>query len=344
MSVVGLGGAPDVTVGSIHEEFLATASQAMESSTGPGALDALGWWDMLGDLRDPVARVAVFAAARGQGRALSDAPVLGGILAQPYLAALHDSDSGATPGSVVATVARRSRRRGTVQVVLGDLGDRRLLVDEPGRGAHLVEVGDVELRPVDLPGRLTVHEVDVDLAARQPDLGENPAAEAREEAAYLGRVAAAAEMLGAAERIVALAVEYAGEREQFGHPIGTFQAVRHLLALADTDCVALDSVVREALVLADDPPPRWDEIVKATAGRNGRRACEHALQVFGGIGFTAEHVHHHHHSRVLLLDALLGSSAELTHGLGAWLRTTGTHPGYPAAILDASTDQRRAGS
>ena len=56
-------------------------------------------------------------------------------------------------------------------------------------------------------------------------------------------------------------------------------------------------------------------------------------QVLGGIGFTAEHDHHHHHSRVLLLDALLGSSAELTHGLGAWLRTTGADPRLTAAVL-----------
>ena len=69
-------------------------------------------------------------------------------------------------------------------------------------------------------------------------------------------------------------------------------------------------------------------MVKALAGRNGRRACERSLQVLGGIGFTAEHEHHHHHSRVLALDALLGSSAELTHDLGAWLRTSG-RPGLP---------------
>ena len=72
------------------------------------------------------------------------------------------------------------------------------------------------------------------------------------------------------------------------------------------------------------PPERYGEVVKALAGRNGRRACERSLQVLGGIGFTAEHAHHHHHSRVLLLDSLLGTSAELSHDLGAWLRTTGT--------------------
>ena len=73
--------------------------------------------------------------------------------------------------------------------------------------------------------------------------------------------------------------------------------------------------------------------MKALAGRNGRRACERSLQVLGGIGFTAEHAHHHHHSRVLLLDSLLGTSAELSHDLGAWLRTAGRDPGFARAVL-----------
>jgi alkylation response protein AidB-like acyl-CoA dehydrogenase len=105
------------------------------------------------------------------------------------------------------------------------------------------------------------------------------------------------------------------------------------LAWARTDCVAVEAAVNQGVALLDDPPPRHDEVTKALAGRNGRRACERSLQVLGGIGFTAEHPHHHHHSRVLLLDALLGSSAALARGLGAWLRTERPDPGYPAAAL-----------
>ena len=109
--------------------------------------------------------------------------------------------------------------------------------------------------------------------------------------------------------------------------------MRHLLAWAKTDCAALESVIRKAHLLVADPPDRFDEVVKATAGRNGRRACERSLQVLGGIGFTAEHDHHHLHSRVLQLDSLLGTSAELTAGLGAWLRTAGADPRFASAVL-----------
>ncbi|MCB0994822.1 MAG: hypothetical protein KDB21_07010, partial [Acidimicrobiales bacterium] len=50
------------------------------------------------------------------------------------------------------------------------------------------------------------------------------------------------------------------------------------------------------------------------------RVCERSLQVLGGIGFTAEHDHHRYHSRVLALNAIAGSTAELTRSLGADLR------------------------
>ena len=73
-------------------------------------------------------------------------------------------------------------------------------------------------------------------------------------------------------------------------------------------------------------------VAKALAGRNGRRTCERAQQVLGGIGFTAEHDHHHFHSRVLALDGLLGASAALTRQLGAELRSNGD-PGFAAAVL-----------
>jgi alkylation response protein AidB-like acyl-CoA dehydrogenase len=130
----------------------------------------------------------------------------------------------------------------------------------------------------------------------------------------------ALEILGAAEGALALAVEHARAREQFGQPIARFQAVRHLLAWATTECTAVDRVATEAVALDASAPPKYGEMTKALAGRNGRRACERALQVLGAIGFTAEHGHHHFHSRVLALDALLGTSAALTRELGSWRR------------------------
>jgi hypothetical protein len=312
------------------DELLDVACRALRGPDGAAALDSLGWWDLLADLAhlDADSRTAVFAVFRAQGRELAGSPALGGLLAQPFV-----EGTAIAPGSVVAATRRRSTHRGPVWVVVGDVGERRLLFDDPDRGVFVVDADAVERSLVDIPGRIPVHEVSVDLSAYQPLRTEVDVERARRRSAYVGRVAAAAEILGSAERAVDLAVEHACHREQFGQPIGTFQAVRHLLAWAKTDCIALDAVVRKAVLMLDDPPDRYDEIVKALAGRNGRRACERSLQVLGAIGFTAEHAHHHHHSRVLLLDALLGTSADLRHDLGAWLRTSGTDPRYAAAVL-----------
>jgi alkylation response protein AidB-like acyl-CoA dehydrogenase len=309
------------------DDLLTGATVAMEASDGPAALDALGWWDLLPHLADDDARAAAVAVFRAQGRRLRGSPALGALLAQPLIEAARLDQ-----GSAVAAIGRPSADGGTAWVVLGDPAGRAVLFDRPGLGLVGADPEEVRLDPIDIPGRAELHDVRADLDSLPLLLGEAETAPARARATYLGRVAAAAEILGAAEQAVALAVEHATVREQFGRPIGTFQAVRHLLAWARTDCTAVDSVLRKAVALHPDPPERYDEVLKALAGRNGRRACERSLQVLGGIGFTAEHDHHHHHSRVLVLDALLGSSAELISGLGAWLRTGGD-PAHTTAVL-----------
>ncbi|WP_241832409.1 acyl-CoA dehydrogenase family protein [Pseudofrankia sp. EUN1h] len=313
-------------------EFLDAACLALRaSSQGGDPLDALGWWDLLPDLADRDSRMAALALFRAQGRELATSAALGALMAQPFLAV-----TGHTPGSLIATVNRHSPRRSERVVVLGDVAGRSLLIDRPGQGAGVVDADLVELRPLDLAGRLAIHEVEMDPSAWTPTVEERHASPVRGRGLFLGRLAVALDILGAAEGTLALAVAHAGAREQFGQPIGMFQAVRHLLAWAQTDCVALESAAVTAVRLDEATPPRHDEVLKALAGRNGRRVCERTLQVLGAIGFTAEHSHHHFHSRVLALDALLGTSAELTHALGTWVRQTRTDPAVNAAVLLAN--------
>jgi hypothetical protein len=311
-----------------RDEFLSAACQALRRDPGVGTLEALGWWEILGDLGDLDARRAAFALFRAQGRELASSSALGALMAHPYVAR-----DGVEAASIAATVVRRSSRRGPVRLVVGDLPTEHLVVDQPGSGALLVEIGDVELRPIHLPGRLVLHEVDVDLGAPHATIAEAIAGPARCRSRFLGRMATTLEMLGSAEGAVALAVSHARTREQFGRPIGSFQAVRHLLAWAETDCVAVAAAVHHAVALDRAAPAGFDKIVKALAGRKGRRACERALQVLGAVGFTAEHDHHHFHSRVLALDSLLGSSAALTREVGAAMRTGAVDPRIPAGLL-----------
>ena len=301
------------------DEFVRAAAQAFaaaDATVAPsGALEALGWWQLLEDLSAVESRTAVFALFRAQGRALGSSVALGGLMAQPYLDAL-----GTGPGSVVATVPRLSPHRGAVAVLVGEPDGTPLLVDRPGSGVSVVGAEEVVLTPVDVPGRLVLHEVGLDPARWQPSITDAGAGAARRRSTFLGRVAVALEILGAAEAAVGLAIGHAEVREQFGQPIARFQAVRHLLAWAVTDCAAVERVAMEAVTLDEALPHSWGDVTKALAGRNGRRACERALQVLGAVGFTADHAHHHFHSRVLALDALAGTSATLTRELGALQR------------------------
>jgi hypothetical protein len=301
------------------EDSLSVSRKAFESGAGSGVLDALGWWDLLDDLSDLEMRAAVFALFRAQGLELGDSCALGALLARPYF------PEGFGEGRTVATIRRHSARRGQIDILVGAAEVDHLLIDSPGAGARVVPMSDVSLRPLSLPGRQSLREVVVGGSPTRT-IPEEVARTARSRSLFLGRLGAAFEILGAAEAALALAVEYATVRVQFGEPIAKFQAVRHLLAWARTDCAAIEAVALNARDLDEKGPSRFDEIAKAIAGRNGRRACERTLQVFGAIGFTAEHAHHHFHSRVLALDSILGSSAELTHGLGAWLRETQREP------------------
>jgi alkylation response protein AidB-like acyl-CoA dehydrogenase len=181
-------------------------------------------------------------------------------------------------------------------------------------------MADVVFAEVDIPGRLTLREVTFDPPRADHILDDADARDARARSTYVGRIALAFDLVGTAEAALDLAVEYSKVREQFDVPIGTFQAVRHILAWGFTDCASAAAAAELGRDLALDPPERLGEVVKAIAGRNARRACQRSLQCLGGIGFTQEHDHHLSYSRALALDSLLGTSAQLTRSLGTWLK------------------------
>ena len=104
-----------------------------------------------------------------------------------------------------------------------------------------------------------------------------------------------AEMLGAADRVLAMTVEYAKDRVQFGKPIGSFQAVKHMLADALVDVEGMRSTVYYAAwcAAADDGERSLAaSMAKAWCSDASRRVMGVGLQVHGGIGFTWEHDMH----------------------------------------------------
>jgi alkylation response protein AidB-like acyl-CoA dehydrogenase len=127
----------------------------------------------------------------------------------------------------------------------------------------------------------------------------------------VGAVATAAEAVGAASKLLDLAVEYSLNREQFGRAIGRFQAVQHLLADAHVLRETAWSTTLYAAGTLDEGVPDPLEVIaiaKAHASRAARTIGELALQVFGGVAFTWEHDAHLFQRRILDCERRFGDS------------------------------------
>jgi len=104
-----------------------------------------------------------------------------------------------------------------------------------------------------------------------------------------GRVMLAADTLGAAQYMMDAAVAYAGEREQFGRPIGSFQAVKHLcaeMAAALEPCRGMVWYAGYALDALPDERRLYACQTKAHLAEVGRFVARTATEVHGGMGFT----------------------------------------------------------
>jgi len=105
-------------------------------------------------------------------------------------------------------------------------------------------------------------------------------------------VGLAAQMLGASEQAFADTIDYIKEREQFGVPIGSFQALQHRAVSVYTDIALTRSVVLAAARAIDESPdevPRLASLAKAMASETFLHAAKEAIQMHGGIGVTDAH-------------------------------------------------------
>ena len=108
----------------------------------------------------------------------------------------------------------------------------------------------------------------------------------------LGALLVAADSLGGAARTLDMAVEYAKVRQQFGRPIGSFQAIKHIAAEMVAEVEPARALVWYAAYAFDHRPreaPRAAAIAKARLGEVYGRTANRSVQIHGGIGFTWEH-------------------------------------------------------
>lgn len=125
------------------------------------------------------------------------------------------------------------------------------------------------------------------------------------------RLLAAAEMLGLAQRTFDETLTYVRVREQFGAPIGSFQALQHRLV----ECYALleqarSTVIRTALEGGEGNWPSQAAGAKALVGEAAIKIALEAVQFHGGMGQTDELAIGHALKRIMLLDRLFGDQAQ----------------------------------
>jgi alkylation response protein AidB-like acyl-CoA dehydrogenase len=121
------------------------------------------------------------------------------------------------------------------------------------------------------------------------------------------------EAVGIASKVLELAVEYAKSRQQFGKPIGTYQAVAHQLADTYVETELARSLAYWAAWCVAERDEQVDvacAAAKAYCGDAAVDACERSIQVHGGIGFTWEHVLHEYYKRAQWIQARAGYASK----------------------------------
>jgi alkylation response protein AidB-like acyl-CoA dehydrogenase len=144
----------------------------------------------------------------------------------------------------------------------------------------------------------------------------------RERALALARIGLAAEQVGVAQRCLDLSVDYAKLRQQFGRPIGSFQAIQHKLADLFVLVESARSAAWYAAWAADHAPAELDAASAAAAAFCGDAAytcAAETIQVHGGVGFTWEHDAHRYFKRARAARALLGSPEQHRERVAAQL-------------------------
>jgi alkylation response protein AidB-like acyl-CoA dehydrogenase len=183
-----------------------------------------------------------------------------------------------------------------------------LVLVAPGGGGVSVEPEET------LDPTLQTARVIADSAATEPIASESVSL-----LAAVAGVLAAAESVGAAAAVLDLACAYAAQRRQFGQTIGSFQAIRHLLADMYVKVESSWSSVLYAAAALDEREPdclRTASIAKAYTGRATHEVAHGALQVFGGVAFTAEHPAHRFLRRIAVRSGQFGTPREHERSLG----------------------------
>ncbi|ORB75379.1 acyl-CoA dehydrogenase family protein [Mycobacterium scrofulaceum] len=225
---------------------------------------ATGWRSLRSD---GASGVEVAIVAEEFGRRLVDTPFLGPVLADELTR--HVGADGAD--STIAVDGRAVDARGARRAL--SLSDGKVLADDV---RDLTDGPDLTRADAKVAGTpVTLGEVSPDVAGQWR---------------ALALVTTTADLVGIARGAHAVACDYAKIREQYGKPIGSYQAIAHLLAESLALIEGSISVSRHAAWAVDELPTaeavRAAQFAKVYCARAARTVCETAIQVHGGIGNT----------------------------------------------------------
>ena len=240
-------------------------------------VETTGWRSLRSD---GASGVEVAIVAEEFGRRLVDAPFLGPVLADDLARHIGAEARGAT----LAVDDRAIDARGFQRALL--LSDTAVLTADLDTASAAADLTRLEAGIVGSP--VTLSEVSAEVAGRSQ---------------ALALVTTSADLVGVARGAHAVACDYAKIREQYGKPIGSYQAIAHLLAESLALIEGSVSVLRHAAWAVDELTPaeaiRAAQIAKVYCARATRTVCETAVQVHGGIGNTWDCLAHLYLRRAL---------------------------------------------
>lgn len=245
------------------------------------------------------------------GRALAPGP-----LAFTYLAA--DRVSGAAEGRLI--VSGVDLENGRSPLLVEHLAGADVLWALDAHGVRAIDPRAVEAHPLDDPFDPLTHASVVSSLPEGERIGDRAEADRLR---LWGAALVAAQLFGIAEATGTLAVAYAKMREQFGRPIGSFQAIKHIAA----DMFVRQELARAAVhaaAAALDHPETGDAaslvsgayLIASRAADKNARAC---LQIHGGMGYTWEMPVHYYLKRAWVLRTQFGPIEEHAERIAATL-------------------------
>jgi alkylation response protein AidB-like acyl-CoA dehydrogenase len=206
--------------------------------------------------------------------------------------------------------------RGRIPCVLGAKRARRLLVPVIDGGTTELWLVDGAAENVGIHSRALLDRsrdaADItfdDVAARRLDVDANAVLD---EMATRAAILVAADALGAAERMLHLAVDYSKQRQQFGKPIGSFQAVKHAAAQMLVTVESSMSIVFYAAQSVEEglaERATHAAVAKAQVTGHAAELADSALTLHGAVGYTWEHDLHLFYKRAKLNRVLFGTPA-----------------------------------